>query len=295
MGACPPVSRRMFSRNHCQAPLCMQDFYHPSSSRPWLEKAETRHGTQKAQRQEGEEEEEKEEVEQINGCTRGLPIFGFGCRPSLPSLDDLACILHECRKERDQEHAICAYTSMCKSGLDTIKSLGNLLVSHLVEIGNIQDAKQLSKRLMFLNEQGGNSLIMGFLECGRLEDAFILHKKMQKDDHVHPSVHTFVALLKACAKMKDLGKGVQIHDDVARLGLLQEDLFVCSTLVDMYMKCGALAKAQKVFDEAPHRNVVLWNVLIAGYVENRHSEEALYCYKQMLHQRLFPNAVTFVC
>lgn len=268
-------------RTQILAPLCMQDFYYSPSSKPWLQKKEIRHETQKARREEEEEEEIKEEkaaVKQIHECSKGFPILGIftdGCS-SLPSLHDITFILNKCRKERDQEHALRIYTFLCKGGLDIHKELGNHLVSILLDIGNFQEAQQVSNRLLFSNEPGGHSLVMGHLECAS------------------PSVHTFVALLKACAKTKDLGRGIKIHDDVARLGLLKVDLFVGCTLVDMYMKCGSIAKAKKLFNELPNRNVVLWNALIAGYVENEHNEEALDCYKQMRVQGFIPDAVTFV-
>eukprot|EP00250_Pteridium_aquilinum_P007006 c16806_g1_i1 orf=1-435(+) len=61
----------------------------------------------------------------------------------------------------------------------------------------------------------------------------------------------------------------------------------------MYAKCGALSKAQRVFNELPVRDAVSWNALIAGYCEQGHDEEALGCFEQMLHEGLFPDGVTF--
>eukprot|EP00250_Pteridium_aquilinum_P001248 c11458_g1_i1 orf=2-562(-) len=62
----------------------------------------------------------------------------------------------------------------------------------------------------------------------------------------------FVALLRACAKNKDLYTGTRIHDAIMKRGLLKK----CSdALVAMYAKCGALAKAQALLDLHKSRDV----------------------------------------
>ena len=107
--------------------------------------------------------------------------------------------------------------------------------------------------------------------------------------------YAFVAALKACAKLKDAKRGVEIHEEVARIGLLETNLFISSTLIDMYAKCGLLSRAHKVFTKIRAPNVVAWTALIAGYVEHMQAKEALGCLRQMCLKSVSPNAVTFVC
>ena len=44
---------------------------------------------------------------------------------------------------------------------------------------------------------------------------------------------------------------------------LLDRVVIGSALVDMYAKCGALVKAQKVLEELPVHDVVAWSALIA--------------------------------
>ncbi|MCI31952.1 pentatricopeptide repeat-containing protein, partial [Trifolium medium] len=37
-----------------------------------------------------------------------------------------------------------------------------------------------------------------------------------------------------------------------------------NTIIDMYVKCGLLQSARKVFDEMPHRDAVSWTELIVA-------------------------------
>ena len=103
----------------------------------------------------------------------------------------------------------------------------------------------------------------------------------------------YVALLKECAKRKDLKKGISLHIDILNKDLLRKNPYVGSTLVSMYAKCGALEKAQEVLDELPYRNVISWSALIAGYAEHEECHKTFNCVEQMRSEGLAPDAVTF--
>eukprot|EP00250_Pteridium_aquilinum_P009442 c18670_g1_i1 orf=2-751(-) len=126
------------------------------------------------------------------------------------------------------------------------------------------------------------------------EEEVLIASPQTSQDGIAVAV-TYVALLKACAKKKDLHEGSKIHNDIVRQGLHKKNVFVGSALLSMYAKCGALEKAQKVFDELLVRNIVSWNALIAGYVQYGHCEEALSYFTQMQVGGFFPNVVTFAC
>ena len=76
--------------------------------------------------------------------------------------------------------------------------------------------------------------------------------------------------------------------------LLKDAIYVGTALIDMYVECGCITKAQQVFDELSVQDVSTWNVLISGYTENGHGQKALECFEKMKHQGVSPNAITFV-
>eukprot|EP00250_Pteridium_aquilinum_P031770 c44226_g1_i1 orf=2-535(-) len=111
-------------------------------------------------------------------------------------------------------------------------------------------------------------------------------KMLSVTDENDQEGRAMVASLKACTKQKDLRKGIQIHATILDKGLLQTNIYVGNHLINMYAKCGALAKAQGVFENLPARNVVIWNALIAGYVQHGLSDEALRRFGQMRDEGL---------
>eukprot|EP00250_Pteridium_aquilinum_P021523 c25151_g8_i1 orf=2-613(-) len=168
-----------------------------------------------------------------------------------PSVEDFACILQRCGKERDHTLAHRLHAYMRRTGLESHPLLGNFLIPMLAGVGSMHSAQHVFNRLIQRNEWSWNSLIAGYVNCGKSERAISLYHQMQREDTARPSGHTFVAILKACTKLKDLDKGAKIHAEAARTGFLEGNLLVGNVLIDMYSKCGSLEKAQKVFDKLP--------------------------------------------
>jgi pentatricopeptide repeat protein len=80
-----------------------------------------------------------------------------------------------------------------------------------------------------------------------------------------------------------------------RNGLLEKDIVLGNALIDMYVKCGVISKAQQVLEELFARDVISWSTLIMGYAEQGLCHEALNCLEQMQKEGLSPNVVTYIC
>lgn len=209
------------------------------------------------------------------------------------SIESLVHILHRCRKERKPQYARRLLACIRKSGLESHASLGVYLVPMLAEAGIMCDAQRIFDMLCDKNEDVWNALIAGYARDGQLERALALYHTMQEKS-MRSSSHTFVPVLSACAKLKDLAKGQEIYGEVARMGL-EGEVHVGSTLVDMYVKCDMPCKAQVVFDKLKVRNVISWNSLIAGYSSQGLGAEALRCFERMGLDGIPPTSTTFVC
>eukprot|EP00250_Pteridium_aquilinum_P000097 c10113_g3_i1 orf=34-876(+) len=196
-----------------------------------------------------------------------------------PSLEDLVCIICKFTKEKDLALALRLHAYLQNTGLDSHRSLGNYLVSMLVDVGSMCNAQKVFDMLPSRSECSWNALINGYIRCGKSKRAFTLYRKMLEDSR-HASGYTYVALLRVCTKLKDVETGRDLHAEIAKEGLLKSNLFVGNALVDMYAKCGSLIEAQEVFNILPVRSVVTWTALIAGYAQNECGDEALKCFEQ---------------
>ena len=57
--------------------------------------------------------------------------------------------------------------------------------------------------------------------------------------------------------------------------LLEGELVLATTLVNMYIKCEMIAKSKKVLKGLLGRDTFSWNVLIVGYIKQNQVHEAL--------------------
>ncbi|KAI5058787.1 hypothetical protein GOP47_0026957 [Adiantum capillus-veneris] len=177
-------------------------------------------------------------------------------------------------------------------GIDTV--LGDALVDMYAKCGVLAKAQQLFHELPIRTRVSWNAVIVGHCQQGHGERTLHYYELM-KFEGVDPDSVTYSCILKACSSVGAADKGQGIHAEIARKGFLENGTVLGNALLDMYIKCGFLVMAQQVFDELPCRNIVSWNVLIAGYCQYDHNEEAVGCFECMKHEGLSPDAVTFAC
>lgn len=184
---------------------------------------------------------------------------------------------------------------MCKSGLVAHLSLRNYLVLMLLEIGSVCIAQQVLNKLEFWDDYLRNAVVAGYARIAALQQAFNLYHRLQKNGIICLTSYTFVALMKCCTRMKDIKGGQELHADVAKLGLLETDVYIGSALINMYVKFDFLCKAQEVFDKLLVWNVVAWTALMGGYAEKGRSDEVLCCFEQLQKKSVCLDAFMFVC
>lgn len=91
------------------------------------------------------------------------------------------------------------------------------------------------------------------------------------------SVCVCVVVLKICSSLKDFGRVKWIYVDLVKWGL-DVDMYVVILLVYVYVKCGSLVDVRNVFEGICFWDVMLWNVMILGYIWVENGIEVLILY-----------------
>eukprot|EP00250_Pteridium_aquilinum_P004688 c14890_g1_i1 orf=113-1186(+) len=112
--------------------------------------------------------------------------------------------------------------------------------------------------------------------------------------HQRPNVHVYTCILQDCIRRHALGEGKQTHHLIIQNGL-HADVFVGSTLIHMYSRCGCLEEAVNVFDRLPSRTIVTWGVMISAYAHHGQGLSALNLFNKMQLQRVPPDKVIHIC
>ena len=205
------------------------------------------------------------------------------------------CIFKACSSLRAIDKGKQIHDEILSRGLlDKDVVLGNALVDMYTKFGMVVKAREVLEELHARDIVSWNTLLSGYAEQGQGHNAFVCLKRMQSEG-LSPDIVTFTCILKACGRIGTIGIGIQVHEEIVSRGLLKDDLVLGNSLVDMYAKCGAPAKARQVLEELRIRDSVSWAALIAGYAEEGLCEEALNAFEQMQREGFHPNDVTLLC
>ncbi|KAI5066600.1 hypothetical protein GOP47_0019224 [Adiantum capillus-veneris] len=171
--------------------------------------------------------------------------------------------------------------------------LGNALVDMYAKCGALAQAQEALDNLSIRNIVSWSALITGYVEKGQGKEALNCFQRM-KSEGLSPNAITYACALKACGIARAIETGREIHYEILNQGLLGTDVMLGTAVVNMYVKCGVLSKAQQVHDELPVRNVLSWNSLLAGYAQLGQCCEVLDCLQQMRREGLAPDAITYI-
>ncbi|KAL6650754.1 hypothetical protein ACP70R_009679 [Stipagrostis hirtigluma subsp. patula] len=195
-------------------------------------------------------------------------------------------------------------------------SLGRCLHGHAVKVGWCAGSAAVAKAVMDMYGRSGaladarlvfdgmarpdavcwNILLTASSRAGRFEDAFGLFRSMLSCGVAEsmPTAVTVAVIVPVCAKLRVLGAARSVHGYVIKTGL-QSDTLCGNALISMYAKCGgsrATDDAHKAFSSIRCKDVVSWNSIISGYIENGLFDEALTLFGQMISHGFLPNYST---
>lgn len=202
----------------------------------------------------------------------------------VPSDQLFWALLKASLENRDLRHAQRVHVFMVQHGMDVFGALGEYLVTVLVKCGSLIDALRVFNMLPQTTVVSWTIVIAGFVDCNKCYEALTVFEHMQHNN-VHPNEYTFVALLRACASTFDLDKGKDLHADVRGLGF-DSNIFVASTLVTMYGKCGSVSDAEDVFGGLLKHDLVSWTAMLCVYVEQGQGEKSIRLYRQMQEEAI---------
>ncbi|PRQ35096.1 putative tetratricopeptide-like helical domain, DYW domain-containing protein [Rosa chinensis] len=168
----------------------------------------------------------------------------------------------------------------------------NIMMTLLVKRGDIEQAYDLFSGMPDRSVRSWTLMISGFGQCGKPKEAIRVFLEMEEAG-VRANEVTVVAVLAASADLGDLDLGRRVHEYSKESGF-GRNVWICNTLIEMYVKCGCLEDACRVFDAMEERTVVSWSAMISGLAMHGQAEEALRLFSNMIQIGMEPNYVTFV-
>ncbi|XP_011658917.1 pentatricopeptide repeat-containing protein At3g02330, mitochondrial isoform X2 [Cucumis sativus] len=231
--------------------------------------------------------------EQNESEGKTLSHFGAMLRSKMePDEFTYGSVLKACAGQRAFSNGMEVHGRIIKSGMGLKMFVGSALVDMYSKCGMMEEAEKIHYRLEEQTMVSWNAIISGFSLQKKSEDSQRFFSHMLEMG-VEPDNFTYATVLDTCANLATVGLGKQIHAQMIKLELLS-DVYITSTLVDMYSKCGNMHDSLLMFRKAPKRDSVTWNAMICGFAYHGLGEEALELFEHMLHENIKPNHATFV-
>ncbi len=201
-------------------------------------------------------------------------------------------VLNACAGLRALEEGRRAHQLIMQTGCEADVFVGSSLVDMYAKCGSMEDAWRVFCKMPSQDVVTWTAMILGYVRCGQGQKALELYKRMQQEG-VQPDAVTFVVVLNACASVSALEEGRRTHERIIQ-SRCESDVFVRSSLIDMYAKCGSMEEASRVFNKLPSRAAVCWNAMIFGHVKCGEGHKALQLFQKMQHEGVQPDPATYV-
>lgn len=214
----------------------------------------------------------------------GLQLYGrmLMCGTS-PTQFTYSVVLNACGKQKHHALGQLVHTRLIISGVPTDLPLQNSLLDMYSRCGDIQTAFEVFRRIEDLDLVSWNSMIAGYSESGRGEEAMEMFVQLQQMTYDKPDEYTFAAVIAATGAFPASDYGKPLHAQVLKTGY-ERNVYVGSTLVSMYFHNGEADCAQMIFSLIAEKDAILWTEMITGHCRMADGENAIRFFHGMSQQ-----------
>ncbi|XP_065880335.1 pentatricopeptide repeat-containing protein At3g12770-like [Euphorbia lathyris] len=184
---------------------------------------------------------------------------------SFPSTFTLGVVLNACSSLNSIQLAKQLHAFIFKYKNDYDSSIGNALCSLYSKFSSLESALLVFRSIQEKNVISWSAVISA---CGENSEAsmglrFFVEMLLQD---IEPNEFTLTTVLSLCCVMLALGLGRQVHSLSIKLGY-QSNQRIMNSVMYLYLKCGCIDEAHKLFNKMESTNLVTWNAMIAGYAQ----------------------------
>ncbi|CAM0880303.1 unnamed protein product [Alopecurus aequalis] len=207
-----------------------------------------------------------------------------------PDTFAITSALHAFASNESLKHGKSVHGYAIRNGMEEVLPVTNALMEMYTKCGNMEEARSIFDGMLSKDMISWNTLIGGYSRNNLANEAFSLFTEMLLQ--FRPNAVTMTCILPAAASLSSLERGREMHGYALRRSYLEDD-FVANALMDMYVKCGALLLARRLFDRLSNRNLISWTIMVAGYGMHGHGREAIAFFEQMRASGIEPDAASF--
>lgn len=209
-----------------------------------------------------------------------------------PNCYTYVSVIAACTEETEPlEQGLLVHAHVIKLGFVAHIFVASALISYYSKCGSVDQAALIFHEAASRDKIVYNSMMACYCQNLYIENAVRLFLLM-RNWGIHSTDFTMSSILHASARLSVFQLGKQVHGLVIKLGSLT-NMFVLSSLIDMYSKNGSVNEARYVFDQAIERNNVIWTTMVLGYAQSGRAIEALELFDHMVSKGFLPDHTSF--
>ncbi|KAL4193858.1 hypothetical protein AMTRI_Chr06g179030 [Amborella trichopoda] len=167
------------------------------------------------------------------------------------------------------------------------------LIVGFARSGFVDFSRRLFDKMPHRDAIAWGTMISSYTNGERLNEALNLFKELECSQ-IEPEEASMVSLCTACARLASLEQATKVHNYIKKTKISPSSN-PSTALIDMYVKCGNIEYALKLFQSLnDNKNVSIWNAMIGGLAMNGRSKEALGLFSEMERTNIKPDEITFV-
>ncbi|CAN1803544.1 Pentatricopeptide repeat-containing protein At5g06540 [Linum perenne] len=218
-------------------------------------------------------------------------------------------LVKSCSEMSSLEMGAQAHGEIVVHGFENDLFVQNSLVNMYAHLGEIISARRVFDGSLKLDVVSWTSMIAGYNKVGDknlvtwstmisgyvknsfFNEAIELFRVLQSR-RVRANETVMASVVASCAHLGALELGENAHDYVIRNNLTL-NLILGTALVEMYSKCGAIDKANEVFEQLPEKDALSWTALISGFAMHGYANKAVDYFSKMISTGISPREITF--
>lgn len=214
--------------------------------------------------------------------------------PTSPGVYSLAALIQKCTYVNSLKQACQLHALILTTVTYAYQSpyLYNNILSVYARCGYLGNSRMVFDKMPQRNIVSFNALIAPYSRTPLTAISAIELFARIGVECLRPNGSTFTSLLQACSVLEDWSMGSLFHAQVVKFGFLN-DQRVQTSLLGVYSNCADMFSARKVFVWLDDKDVIAWNSLIFGNLENDEMKGGFQLLDDMLRSGVSPTQYTY--
>ncbi|KAH7279208.1 hypothetical protein KP509_37G010300 [Ceratopteris richardii] len=166
----------------------------------------------------------------------------------------------------------------------------NCIIDMYGQCGYVNLARRTFEESEYRDQISWNVLIAAYSQSKQSKEALFIVRQMQTEGLSQGS-YTLINLISGFCDSIAVLEGKRVYATIIGSSM-EGDIGITNSLLNMFVRSGALNDARIFFDMVINKDIITWNTLLASCLQSKNEEEAMFVFYRMFLECMLPDEVT---